>query len=44
MPVWLGVGKDEVSGYSPLLADRVAAIATDGLARVVADLLVVLKP
>jgi len=35
LPVWHGVGFAEVRNYSPILADRKAAHAKDGLSRVV---------
>ncbi len=38
LPVWLDVEYEDVANYSPLLADRVAAKARDGLDRVVAAL------
>lgn len=44
LPIWLDVDAVEITRYSPLLADRVAAKASDGLEKVVAKLLLVLKP
>jgi hypothetical protein len=38
LPVWLNVTKDEVTNYSPMLAGRKAALASNGLERVVQDL------
>ena len=38
LPVWLDVEYKDVANYSPLLADRVAAKAKDGLDRVVTEL------
>lgn len=38
LPVWKGVSKDEVRRYSPILADRVAAKAEEGVDKVVKDL------
>lgn len=35
LPVWKGVSKEDVMHYSPILADRVAAKAEDGVAKVV---------
>lgn len=39
LPVWLGIDRDVVSRYSPMLAGRLAAQAEDGLNKVVEDLL-----
>lgn len=44
LPVWLGVSFEDVAGYSPPLADRVAAKASEGLDKVVAQLLSILRP
>ena len=44
LPVWLSVDVDYVATYSPMLADRVAAQASDGMAKVISDLLMVIKP
>lgn len=44
LPIWLDVDAVEITRYSPLLADRVAAKASDGLRKVVDKLLLVLKP
>ncbi len=44
LPIWLDVDAAEITRYSPLLADRVAAKASDGLEQVVAKLLLVLIP
>ena len=44
LPIWLDVDVVEIRRYSPLLADRVAAKASDGLEQVVAKLLLVLNP
>lgn len=38
LPVWKGVSKEDVMGYSPILADRVAAKAEDGVPKVVDDI------
>lgn len=43
LPVWLDVKVEDVTGYSPVLADRVAAKAKDGMEKVVTDLLKVLR-
>ncbi|MDP2857396.1 MAG: toll/interleukin-1 receptor domain-containing protein [Bacillota bacterium] len=43
LPVWLDVDTEAVAGYSPMLADRVAAKAEDGLEKVSAELLKVLR-
>ncbi len=39
LPVWHGVGFDEVREYSPTLADRIAVIADRGLPHIVEELL-----
>ncbi|MCH7936972.1 MAG: toll/interleukin-1 receptor domain-containing protein [Proteobacteria bacterium] len=39
LPVWLDIDRDEVADSSPMLADRLAARAEDGLEKVVTDLL-----
>ncbi len=39
LPVWHGVGFTEVSGYSPILADRKAVQTQEGLERVVEKIL-----
>lgn len=44
LPVWLDVDAEDVARYSLPLADRVAAQANEGLDKVVAKLLLVLKP
>ena len=38
LPVWLDLTVDQLRSYSPMLADRVAALASNGLPCVVADL------
>ena len=38
LPVWHDLSADQVRRYSPTLADRVATRSSDGLPRVVADL------
>ena len=38
LPVWLDLKADQVRRYSPVLADRVAAKAEDGISQVVAEL------
>jgi len=38
LPVWKDVSKDDVTRYSPILADRVAAKAEDGVDKVVNDI------
>lgn len=43
LPVWLDIDAAEIMRYSPLLADRVAAIASEGLEQVLNKLLLVLK-
>lgn len=44
LPVWLDVSHEDVAGYSLPLADRVAAKASDGFDKVVAQLLSILGP
>ena len=44
LPVWLDIDAEDVARYSLPLADRVAAKANEGLDKVVAKLLLVLKP
>lgn len=44
LPVWLNVSVEDVAGYSLPLADRVATKASEGLDRVVAQLLSILRP
>lgn len=44
LPVWLDVERKEVRNYSPTLADRIAAKASDGMDKVVADLMDVIFP
>jgi len=41
LPVWLNVGANDVEGYSPTLADRVAANVKDGMQKVVEQILAV---
>lgn len=43
LPVWLGVDHRDVAAYSPTLADRVAGRASDGLEKVVEELLKVVR-
>lgn len=44
LPVWLDVTEEQVRSRSPLLAARVAAKSSDGIDKVTADLLRVLRP
>lgn len=44
LPVWLDVDAVEIARYSPLLADRVAAKASDGLEQVAAKLRLAIEP
>jgi hypothetical protein len=39
LPVWLNVDEKYIAKYSPMLADRLAAKASEGLEKVVSDLL-----
>jgi predicted nucleotide-binding protein len=39
LPIWLDVDEKYIVEYSPMLADLVAAKASDGMAKVVSDLL-----
>jgi hypothetical protein len=43
LPDWHDVGFDDVRGYSPTLADRVAVSTNEGLERVVERLLLAMK-
>ncbi len=43
LPVWNGVGFEEVRQYSPTLADRLAVLTENGLENVVAELLKAMK-
>lgn len=38
LPIWKGVSKEDVTGYSPILADRMAAKAEDGVEKVVNEI------
>lgn len=38
LPIWKGVSMQEVKGYSPILADRMAAKAEDGVEKVVNEI------
>ena len=44
LPVWHGVDRDQVLGFSPPLADLRAAVSTAGLSSVVEELLKKLRP
>ena len=44
LPIWLNVTQADVAGYSPTLAGRVAVSASQGLAKVVAAILRVVRP
>ncbi len=44
LPVWLDVEKDDVARHSPMLADLVAARASDGLDKVMGELMQVIRP
>ncbi len=44
LPVWYNITAQQIRRYSPSLADRVAAIADNGLDQVVADLLRAIRP
>ena len=39
LPVWLDIGATDIAHYSPMMANRVAAKAQDGIEKVVSDLL-----
>lgn len=43
LPVWLDVDQDYVAKYSPIIADRVAAKAANGVEKVISDLLEVIR-
>jgi hypothetical protein len=38
LPVWFGVSADDVRAYSPMLSDRIAAKWSDGLSKVMSDI------
>jgi len=38
LPIWLGIGEEDVKAYSPILADRKALLASTGIDRVVDDI------
>ena len=42
--MWYGINAEQIGQYSPVLAGRYAAISSDGMAKVVNDLLRVLRP
>ncbi len=44
LPIWLDVDSEDVAKYSPMLADRVAAKARDGIETVVRQLVDVIRP
>ncbi len=44
LPVWHEVDKAYVTGFSPTLADRLAAMTVNGLERVVAEILNAIRP
>lgn len=44
LPVWLDVDEDYIAKFAPMLADRFAAKASDGMEKVITDLLAVIKP
>lgn len=44
LPVWHNITADQVSKYSPTLADRIAVSSSRGLEHVVAELLRVMRP
>ena len=44
LPVWHGVGRDEVIAYSPSLADKLAASSAEGIDEVARRLLRVIRP
>lgn len=39
LPIWFGVSADDVRAYSPTLSDRIAANWSDGLSKVLSDIL-----
>ncbi len=43
LPIWLDVDQDFVAKYSPIIADRVAAKSSDGIEKVISDLLAVIR-
>ncbi len=44
LPVWLDVDHEFVATYSPMLSGRLAARASDGMKKVISDLVSVIKP
>jgi len=44
LPVWLDIDRDYVASYSTILANRVAARTSEGMGKVVSDILAVVKP
>ena len=43
LPIWLDVDQDFVAKYSPIIADRVAAKSSEGIEKVISDLLAVIR-
>ncbi len=43
LPIWLDVDQDYVAKYSPIIADRIAAKASDGMEKVISGLLEVIR-
>lgn len=44
LPVWHNVNRDDVVKYSASLANKVAAMSSDGIAKVVAEIVRIVKP
>ncbi|MFC1955405.1 TIR domain-containing protein [Chloroflexota bacterium] len=43
LPIWLDVDQDFLAKYSPIIADRIAAKSSDGMEKVISDLLAVIR-
>jgi hypothetical protein len=44
LPIWLDVDEEYISQFAPMLADRIAARASDGMSNIISALLDVIKP
>jgi hypothetical protein len=44
LPIWHNIGRDEIAGYSLLLADKAAVKSSDGLESIVNKLLDLVRP
>jgi hypothetical protein len=43
LPIWHGISREDVLLYSPILADRVAARSSDGMARILEQIAIAIK-